>query len=209
LHNSEYRSNTIPWMLCALATKVRNWNYCSYRVCNREAEYGSLTNREREGTQNKVDIHSSPWSVPCKHSCKAWAAISMIDVQMDYKWPLANNPFIRWLSHILPNGMMEVEAVRRRRGFLPYSSASCPVRVNPIVLKIPPTCNWSNNWLKNMQHWLSKVAPHNTAITVLEDQMECRDALRNMIFEMVYRRRRIMHGHGGMDIPRTGGRWGR
>jgi len=37
--------------------------------------------------------------------------------------------------------MMEVEAVRRRRGFRPYSSASFPIRVSPIALKIPPTCS--------------------------------------------------------------------
>lgn len=37
---------------------------------------------------------------------------------------------------------MVVKAVRRRRGFRPYSSASCPIKGNPIILKIPPTCTW-------------------------------------------------------------------
>lgn len=45
---------------------------------------------------------------------------------------------------ILPNGIMEVEAERSRIGLRPYSSASWPIRVNPIVLKMPPTCNSYN-----------------------------------------------------------------
>jgi hypothetical protein len=40
----------------------------------------------------------------------------------------------------IPKGIMVVKAVRRRRGFRPYSSASWPMKGNPIILKIPATC---------------------------------------------------------------------
>jgi hypothetical protein len=45
----------------------------------------------------------------------------------------------------LPKGIMEVDAVRRRIGFRPYSSASWPIRGNPIILKIAPTCTHTND----------------------------------------------------------------
>lgn len=48
---------------------------------------------------------------------------------------------------------MEVEAVRRRSGFRPYSSASWPIRGNPIILKMAPTCTLAKDMIN--KHGLS------------------------------------------------------
>ena len=53
-------------------------------------------------------------------------------------------------SRKLPKGIMDAEAVRRRIGFRPYSSASWPIRGNPIILKIAPTCTHANDMINNM-----------------------------------------------------------
>jgi len=116
-----------------------------------------------------------------------------------------------FLATVLPNGIMEVEAVRRMRGFRPYSSASWPIRVNPIVLKIPPTCNQKAiNWRNNMQP-LNEQEPdeEHTMKIVLEHQtagINNADCLQGQWWMHTASWRVLGRNEG---IPRTAGRWGR
>jgi hypothetical protein len=105
----------------------------------------------------------------------------------------------------LPKGMMEIEAVNRRRGFRPYSSASCPIRVNPTVLKIPPICRKPRSSASTASAASSSSESQETrATTKTTEEMEEETVVWNEVYDDS-----MQPNHGCMYawcVPRTGGR---